>query len=180
MSMLEAGQAIARTPLGDFRIWVTSQGVARIVRSDAPINATSPSAERAARELEELVAGNRASLELPIDAHGTEFEQRVWAALAEIPRGRTESYSSIAERIGRPGAARAVGAACRKNPVPIVVPCHRVVGKSGALTGYALGLSAKEWLLEVEGARGTTNTRTPAGRVTGPGDEAHWPRPLAD
>jgi methylated-DNA-[protein]-cysteine S-methyltransferase len=98
-------------------------------------------------------AGDLAAIDgLPADGGGTPFQRRVWAALREIPVGRTESYGGLAARLGMPSASRAVGLANGRNPVSIVVPCHRVIGSDGALTGYGGGLSRKLWLLRHEGA----------------------------
>jgi O-6-methylguanine DNA methyltransferase len=88
--------------------------------------------------------------ELPLDLHGGDFERRVWRALLEIPAGETRSYGAIARALGHPGAARAVGMANGANPIAIVVPCHRVIGSSGSLTGYGGGLDRKAWLLDHE------------------------------
>lgn len=101
-------------------------------------------------QLEEYFAGKRQAFDLPLAPSGTEFQRRVWAALAEIPYGETRSYGQIATAIGRPGASRAVGMANGRNPVSIVVPCHRVVGASGSLTGYAGGPERKQFLLDLE------------------------------
>jgi methylated-DNA-[protein]-cysteine S-methyltransferase len=101
-------------------------------------------------QLQEYFEGRRKSFLLPIEAKGTAFQQRVWKALLDIPFGETESYGALAARIGRPGAARAVGAANSRNPVSIAVPCHRVIGADGTLTGYAGGEERKRWLLEHE------------------------------
>jgi len=97
--------------------------------------------------------GRRDSFDLPLAPAGTPFQQRVWKEIAAIPRGRTLSYSDLARRAGAPGAARAAGAATARNPLSIVVPCHRVVGSGGSLTGYAGGIPRKVRLLELEGAR---------------------------
>jgi methylated-DNA-[protein]-cysteine S-methyltransferase len=105
-----------------------------------------------ARQLDEYFAGSRTSFDLPLAPGGTPFQRRVWAELARIPAGTTVTYGEIARRAGRPGAARAVGAAVGRNPVSIVVPCHRVVGSDGALTGYAGGIERKAFLLALEGA----------------------------
>jgi methylated-DNA-[protein]-cysteine S-methyltransferase len=102
------------------------------------------------RQLEEYFAGERTSFDLPLDMHGHEFERRVWAALRQIPYGETVSYGEIAERIGAPGAARAVGLANGRNPVAIIVPCHRVIGANGKLTGFGGGLPMKRALLDLE------------------------------
>lgn len=109
----------------------------------------------ACRQLDEYFAGRRTAFDLPLAAAGTAFQQRVWSALRQIPYGRTASYGDIARAVGVPGAARAVGAANHVNPLAIVVPCHRVVGANGSLTGYGGGLDRKRWLLELE-ARVTT------------------------
>jgi O-6-methylguanine DNA methyltransferase len=106
----------------------------------------------AARQLAEYASGDRRSFDLPLDARGTAFQRRVWAAVAAVPYGRSATYREIAARIGQPGAARAVGAANGANPLPIVVPCHRVVGADGRLHGYAGGLALKRRLLGLEGA----------------------------
>jgi len=106
----------------------------------------------AARQLEAYFAGELRHFELPVQLDGTEFQRRVWSALVEIPYGETRSYGEIAAAIGRPGASRAVGLANGRNPIGIVVPCHRVVGADGSLTGYGGGLDRKRWLLELERA----------------------------
>ncbi|HEQ0063474.1 TPA: methylated-DNA--[protein]-cysteine S-methyltransferase [Pseudomonas aeruginosa] len=101
-------------------------------------------------QLSEYFAGSRTRFELPLDFQGTEFQKKVWNALLTIPFGETRSYSEIAAQIGSPKAVRAVGAANGKNPLSIVAPCHRVIGASGGLTGFAGGLAAKQWLLRLE------------------------------
>lgn len=102
------------------------------------------------QQLEEYFAGARKDFDLPLDLNGTEFQVSVLNALLEIPYGETVSYSDVATRIGRPKAVRAVGAANGRNPIPIVVPCHRVIGSSGDLTGFGGGLDTKEALLRLE------------------------------
>ena len=104
----------------------------------------------AAQQLAEYFAGDRREFDLPLDLDGTDFQRQAWLALADVPYGETVSYGEQAERIGRPGASRAVGAANAKNPVPIVLPCHRVVGADGSLTGFAGGLELKRKLLAHE------------------------------
>lgn len=111
-----------------------------------------PVLRRAAAQLREYFAGRRRTFELPLAPLGTDFQRAVWRALAEIPWGETRSYGDIARSIGRPRAVRAVGAANGRNPLPIVVPCHRVVGSDGALTGFAGGLTVKRQLLALEGS----------------------------
>ena len=102
-------------------------------------------------QLEEYFAGRRREFDLPLSPTGTRFQLDVWQALREIPYGQTRSYKQIAAAVGRPLAARAVGMANNRNPLPIVVPCHRVIGASGALVGYASGLDIKRLLLDIEG-----------------------------
>lgn len=106
----------------------------------------------AARQLDEYFAGRRRRFDMPLRMFGTEFQRRVWQAIGEVPYGFTISYGELAERIGDRRAVRAVAAAVGANPVSIFVPCHRIVGRDGALTGYAGGLEAKRRLLELEGA----------------------------
>lgn len=107
-------------------------------------------ASEATRQLRAYLVGERTRFDLPLAPRGTAFQQRVWAALRTIPHGRTTSYGAIAAAIGQPSAARAVGLATGRNPLAIVVPCHRVIGAGGALTGYAGGLDRKRWLLALE------------------------------
>lgn len=107
----------------------------------------------ATRQLGEFFAGERTEFDLPLNAVGTEFQRKVWAALAEIPYGETRTYGEIAVELARPSASRAVGAAVGRNPISIVVPCHRVVGSDGRITGYAGGVERKEYLLALEGAQ---------------------------
>ena len=102
------------------------------------------------RQLQEYFAGTRNQFELELDFAGTDFQKQVWQALLTIPFGETRSYSQIAEQIGNPKAVRAVGAANGRNPISIIAPCHRVVGASGGLTGFAGGLEAKQYLLTLE------------------------------
>lgn len=104
-------------------------------------------------QLREYFAGHRETFSVALLPTGTDFQQSVWAALREIPYGQTRTYSQIAEMIGRPRAVRAVGAANGANPLPILVPCHRVIGVNGSLTGFGGGLVAKSYLLELESAK---------------------------
>ncbi|WP_312835677.1 methylated-DNA--[protein]-cysteine S-methyltransferase [Sedimentibacter saalensis] len=106
--------------------------------------------KNAALQLNEYLEGKRNSFDLPLNPNGTEFQKKVWAALCDIPFGETRSYKQIAEYIGNPKACRAVGMANNKNPIMIFIPCHRVVGSDGSLTGYAGGLDMKEKLLSLE------------------------------
>lgn len=102
-------------------------------------------------QLREYFSRVRRTFELPLDVRGTAFQRAVWDAVARIPYGETASYGEIAQRIGKPRAARAVGAAVGANPLPIIIPCHRVIGADGSLTGYGSGLDVKERLLRLEG-----------------------------
>lgn len=113
------------------------------VRDDVPLR-------DARRQLEEYFAGARREFSLLLDARGTEFQRRVWRALSEIPYGKTATYSDVAKRIHNPNAVRAVGLANGRNPISIIVPCHRVIGADGSLTGYGGGLERKRFLLALE------------------------------
>lgn len=110
---------------------------------DAPLRETR-------RQLEEYFSGRRRDFDLALRPQGTAFQKSVWNALRDIPYGRTQSYGALAKRIGNPKAARAVGAANGLNPLPIVIPCHRVIGANGRLTGYGGGIAIKETLLKLE------------------------------
>jgi methylated-DNA-[protein]-cysteine S-methyltransferase len=116
-------------------------------------------------QLAAYFAGERTGFDVTLGPAGTSFQQRVWDALSEIPYGETRSYGEIARRIGQPGAARAVGLASGRNPILVLVPCHRVIGVNGAITGYAGGLQAKRALLDLEQARrpGARRTRPALG-----------------
>ena len=108
---------------------------------------------RLAREqLLQYFAGERQSFDLQLSPHGTKFQQKTWAMLAQIPFGKTWSYSDLANKIAAPKAVRAVGAANGRNPLPIILPCHRVIGRDGSLTGFGGGIATKKWLLNHEGA----------------------------
>lgn len=103
------------------------------------------------KELEEYLEGNRKEFDLPLKPEGTEFQEKVWKALQQIPYGETNSYKDIAIKVGNEKAARAVGMANNKNPILILIPCHRVIGANGKLVGYACGIDIKKRLLELEG-----------------------------
>lgn len=140
------------TPIG--ALTLVSEGAALVeVRFGASEAADeAPVLMQAAQELGEYFAGRRRQFSVPLCMRGTEFQSRVWSALREIPYGETVSYGELARRVGNPRASRAVGGANHVNPLPIFVPCHRVVGADGRLTGYAGGLEIKRKLLEIEGA----------------------------
>lgn len=120
------------------------------VDGESEERANHPVLKAARRQLEEYFAGRRKTFELPLAPQGTAFQRRVWKALASIPYGETQSYGEIARRIGSPKAVRAVGAANGANPIPVVLPCHRVIGANGSLTGYGGGLPRKQKLLALE------------------------------
>lgn len=124
-------------------------GIAFVASTDAPARPNALT-ERAREQLADYFGGARRDFDLPLSATGTDFQQRVWAALATIPFGETRNYAEIAEQLRCKGGQRAVGAANARNPLAIVVPCHRVIGSDGRLTGYAGGLGRKQWLLAHE------------------------------
>jgi methylated-DNA-[protein]-cysteine S-methyltransferase len=145
------------SPLGTLRVVARADELVGIYlpEQSAPFADVGASRvlSRACAQLAEYFAGERVAFDLPLAPIGTGFQMIVWRALLAIPFGETRSYGDIARAIGRPAASRAVGAANGKNPIAIVVPCHRVVASSGELTGYAGGLAAKRWLLDHEKAR---------------------------
>lgn len=116
-----------------------------------PVGAETPLLSRGRAELEEYFQGKRRVFDLPLAPKGTPFQQRVWQELAKVPWGTVVTYGELAVRVGSPKACRAVGQANHNNPLPIFLPCHRVVGANGSLTGYAGGLERKKWLLQHEG-----------------------------
>jgi methylated-DNA-[protein]-cysteine S-methyltransferase len=146
---------------GEYLTRVEFQGSHQLAIKDTQIR--DPVLRAAAEQLDEYFAGGRRTFNLPLKAGGTDFQQSVWLALAGIPLGELRSYSDIARQIGRPKAVRAVGAANGRNPLPIIVPCHRVIGRNGSLTGFAGGLAIKTSLLQLEGALPATATSTGAG-----------------
>ena len=140
------------TPVGPVWVAVDDDGAVTVVNFGEPDVPAAPSeaSEAAARQLGEYFAGERTDFDLTLAASGTPFQHKVWAALSEIPFGVTWSYGELAAHIGQPTASRAVGLANGRNPIAIVVPCHRVIGASGTLTGYAGGIERKRWLLDHE------------------------------
>jgi methylated-DNA-[protein]-cysteine S-methyltransferase len=148
------------SPVGRLKLVATDQGLAGILwererpdraRFGAAVEDSSHTVlTDAERQLDEYFRGRRKTFTLRLDFSGTGFQRRVWSALLTIPFGETRSYAQIARQIGQPSATRAVGAANGRNPIAIIAPCHRVVGASGALTGFAGGLDAKAWLLGLE------------------------------
>ena len=151
MTIVDSGGAVVRIGFGVL---------------DVEGSALSPTAltNEAATQLMEYFAGKRRTFSLPLAPKGTPFQKEVWQALSSIPYGQTLSYADIAAQVGRPKAFRAVGMANNRNPIPIVIPCHRVVGSSGDMVGYAYGTKIKRYLLELEGidvdALGRRNARS--------------------
>ena len=149
------------SPLGRITLAATDAGLAGVWfdqqrhwpdTSGWQADAGHPVLREAAAQLADYFAGKRQHFELPLDlSHGTDFQQAVWQALLAIPAGRTTSYGALSAGIGKPAAVRAVGAAVGRNPISVIVPCHRVLGTNGSLTGYAGGLERKSALLELEG-----------------------------
>lgn len=145
------------TPVGSLLLTANDTAITGIyfpTRDRKPKGRAGSSAllAQACQQLSEYFAGSRTTFDLPLEPGGTAFQQSVWDALRTIPYGTTTSYGAIARRLGDVRATRAVGAANGQNPIPIVVPCHRVVGARGELTGFGGGLDRKRWLLEHEGA----------------------------
>ena len=144
------------SPIGWLRIFENGRGITRIqfvsdTREQLNITeANTPLLKEAVRQLTDYFAGKRKEFALPLDPRGTNFQLKTWEALQDIPYGETRTYKHIAETIGCPKGCRAVGLANNRNPIPIIVPCHRVIGVNGSLTGYAGGLDKKEWLLALE------------------------------
>lgn len=142
------------SPLGLLEIECSHQGILAIrFATERQTDVTTPStfAVDCIKQLDEYFAGFRESFDLPLDFSGsTSFYREVWKLVGSIPYGRTRSYSDIAVNLGRPRACRAVGQANGHNPIPIVIPCHRVIGKKGKLTGYAYGIDVKQALLQIE------------------------------
>lgn len=140
-------------PLGRLTIGSNGQALTTLAFGDLILPGEKRATEltnRAANQLQEYFAGKRRSFDLPLAPEGTDFQKRVWKAIEEVPYGQTRSYSDIARIIGNPKACRAVGGANNKNPLPIIVPCHRIIGANGTLVGYGGGAKIKAYLLELE------------------------------
>ena len=166
---LTAGRSTCATPVGELTLVGSPRGLRHVLWAGQappePCDAASCDVlEEAARQLRAYFAGDLRRFDLPLDLVGTEFQVAAWRALADIPFGTTVSYGEQARRLGRPRAVRAVGAANGRNPLPIVLPCHRVVGADGSLVGFGGGLSLKRVLLEHEAryARAGISTGTGA------------------
>lgn len=165
------------TPVGQLTLVATDEGLAAVLwENDRPHrvpvhiegeDAHHPVLAEAARQLHEYFAGQRKAFALTLDVTGTVFQRTVWEALRTIPFGETRSYGDIARQIGMPAAVRAVGAANGRNPVSIVTPCHRVIGSTGKLTGFAGGLEVKAHLLALEGVTAARLFSAPSARARG-------------
>ena len=164
--LLDVAYDVVQTPIGELFVATTERGLCRIsydpdydrvvdglardfggrvLRAGRPVDPVR-------RELDEYFDGRRQVFELPIDLRVAPFHEQVLTELARIPYGHTDTYGALAKKVGRPHAARAVGTVMHRNPIPIVLPCHRIIGANGSLTGYGGGLEAKRLLLELEGS----------------------------
>jgi methylated-DNA-[protein]-cysteine S-methyltransferase len=143
------------TPIGSLRATADDHALVELHFTVDGLSgqAGSPVLRQTITQLTEYFSGTRRTLDVPLAPRGTEFQLAVWNELLRIPYGHTVSYAEIAHRIGRPSAIRAVGAANGANPIPVIVPCHRVIGSNGSLTGYGGGIERKQWLLALEGRR---------------------------
>ena len=143
-----------RSPIGDIEVEVDDRGALLSVSfgeaDDVGLGNCGDACQRVIRQLEEYFRGERRHFELELEPDGTRFERQVWREVLRVPFGATDTYGAIARRLGDPSKARAVGKANSRNPIAIVIPCHRVVGSGGDLTGYAGGLDRKKWLLSLE------------------------------
>jgi methylated-DNA-[protein]-cysteine S-methyltransferase len=165
--LLDVGFDVIDSPIGPLLVAATGRGLARIFFDAEPelhldrlakafgprVLRSAPTVDAARRQLDEYFEGSRSSFALEVDLRGAApFAQQVLDELARVPYGQTTTYGTLAAKVGAPRAARAVGMVMNRNPIPIVLPCHRVVGSTGSLTGYAGGLHVKERLLRLEGA----------------------------
>jgi methylated-DNA-[protein]-cysteine S-methyltransferase len=155
--MRSSSKVCIESPVGPLTITTINGKVTEVTFELLEDSADKPSetAMRAAAELNDYFQGNTKSFSVETELIGTDFQKAVWAEIAKIDYGKTVSYSEIAAAIGKPGAARAVGGAVGANPIPIIVPCHRVMGSTGKITGYSggAGIPTKEFLLKLEGIR---------------------------
>lgn len=143
-----------QSPIGNIRICATKKGICSIDLAANTCDSTlppSPLTERCRRALEEYFAGRRQRFNLPLDLCGSAFQKEIWQALTRVPFGRTVTYGDLARKVGSPKGAHAAGGAVGKNPLLIVVPCHRIIGADGSLTGFGPGIAAKCTLLRFEG-----------------------------
>jgi len=160
--LIDVRYDIVDSPVGELFVAATDRGLARIsyfpdgmeetVARTFGVRVLRSPLDDVRRELDEYFEGKRRDFDLPLDLRVAPFHADVLAQLARVPYGQTETYGALAAKAGRPGAARAVGTVMNRNPIPIVLPCHRIVGANGSLTGYAGGLDVKLRLLQLEGA----------------------------
>ena len=144
---------IVDSPVGPLGISVDEAGRLESIHFGAHETSSSGDCSHVIAQLEEYFAGKRKTFDLELAPRGTPFQMAVWNELLKIAYGETITYAELAQRIGKPNAVRAVGAANGANPIPLIVPCHRVIGSNGTLTGYGGGLDRKQWLLALEGRR---------------------------
>jgi len=149
-----------KSPVGKLKLIASQKGLSgllwegeldeRVLFGELRKNVKNKFIVTAKKQLDEYFRGNRKNFEINLDVKGTDFQKKVWQQLSQIPFGKTKSYKDIAIKIKNPKASRGVGSANRRNPVSIIVPCHRVIGSNGKLTGFAGGLNTKSWLLDFE------------------------------
>lgn len=145
------------SPLGRLKLTASPKALLKVSFSNESITDKSNSVkndilDQTIRQLEEYFAGERTTFDLPLSPAGTEFQHKVWRILQDIPFGQTTTYGSISKKLGDSNAVRAVGTANGQNPIPIIIPCHRVLGSGQKMTGYSGGIDRKRWLLKHEGA----------------------------
>lgn len=143
------------SPIGSLTLYEQNNAIVKLVFEDEPITLPAKDSEtdllnKAAKQLNEYFAGIRTVFDLRLNPNGTEFQKSVWSTLANIPYAQTKTYGDIAREIMNPHASRAVGNANNRNPIPIIIPCHRIIGASGDLVGYGGGLERKQYLLHLE------------------------------
>ena len=144
-------QTVIQSPMGPLTLFAQDNRLTALVFGDFGGYDHLPLFEKARRQLEEYFAGVRQNFDLPLDPGGTDFQRRVWRTLLDIPYGKAISYKELAQRVDRPKGFQAVGQANGKNPLPILIPCHRVIAADGSLGGYSAGLDRKGFLLDLEG-----------------------------
>jgi methylated-DNA-[protein]-cysteine S-methyltransferase len=145
---------ILETPVGKLAAAFDDAGALTELKfGGADVPSAPGDVEALAAQLDEYFCGRRKTFELSLAPRGTEFQRSVWMELLKVPYGATITYAELARRIGKPSAVRAVGAANGANPIPVIIPCHRVIGSNGTLTGYGGGIERKQWLLALEGCR---------------------------
>ncbi len=149
--MSELSKLTIKAPIGLLEITATDEAIVGVKLANHGENVEANDlAQKCKAELEEYFAGKRKNFDLPLAGEGTDFQKQVWEQLQRIPYGQTRTYGEIAKMMGKPKASRAIGMANHNNPILILVPCHRVIGADGSLTGYAAGIEAKKYLLEFE------------------------------